>query len=130
MFLKACCCSHSTIEMEPTWNEFDILAERFHLSGKNVETIVNLLDGGATVPFIARYRREHTGGVDAACLRQLQHAHEDFQMTKAKMNSVAVIIEKSGQMTDALRMELRSAQTMAEVEHLVRDEIGYLSSKV
>lgn len=116
--------------MEPTWNEFDILAERFHLSGENVETIVNLLDGGATIPFIARYRREHTGNVDAACLRQLQHAHEDFLMTKVKIKSVAAIIEKSGQMTDALRMELRSAQTTAEVELLVRDETGYLSFKV
>ncbi len=83
-----------------------------------VRAAVELLDGGATVPFIARYRKEITGGLDDTQLRLLEERLSYLRDLEDRRAAVIASIEEQGKMTDALRADLLSADTKARLEDL------------
>lgn len=85
---------------------------------QQVGAAVQLLDGGATVPFIARYRKEATGGLDDVQLRQLQERLTYLRELQARRESILHAIEEQGKLTDALRLALASAATKQEIEDI------------
>ncbi len=79
---------------------------------------VRLLDEGATVPFIARYRKEVTGSLDDGQLRTLAERLQYLRELDERRASVLAAIEEQGKLTDALRSALLSADTKARVEDI------------
>jgi protein Tex len=85
---------------------------------RQVEAAVGLLDEGATVPFIARYRKEVTGGLDDTQLRQLEERLGYLRELEARRAAVIESILSQDKLSDALEAKLRAATTKAEVEDL------------
>lgn len=85
---------------------------------QQVTAAVELLDGGATVPFIARYRKEVTGGLDDTQLRMLEERLGYLRELEERRSAVIASIDDQGKMTDALRGDLLAADTKARLEDL------------
>ncbi|MDX5356785.1 MAG: RNA-binding transcriptional accessory protein, partial [Rhodobacterales bacterium] len=83
-----------------------------------VASAVELLDGGATVPFIARYRKEVTGGLDDTQLRNLAERLVYLRELQARREAVIASITEQGKMTDDLAGKIAKAATKAELEDL------------
>ncbi|SHE51384.1 uncharacterized protein SAMN02745223_00601 [Devosia limi DSM 17137] len=85
---------------------------------EQVNAAVELLDGGATVPFVARYRKEVTGGLDDTQLRNLAERLVYLRELEARRASIIASVEEQGKLTDALRVSMLGAATKAELEDL------------
>ena len=83
-----------------------------------VQTAIDLLDGGATVPFIARYRKEATGGLDDAQLRELQMRLGYLRELHERRAAIFKSIEEQGKLTPDLRAAIEAAPTKQELEDL------------
>jgi uncharacterized protein len=85
---------------------------------EQVRAAVDLLDGGATVPFIARYRKEVTGGLDDTQLRLLEERLHYLREMEDRRAAILSSIEEQGKLTDALKNDLLAADTKARLEDL------------
>lgn len=83
-----------------------------------VQAAVDLLDEGATVPFIARYRKEVTGGLDDTQLRTLETRLAYLREMEERRAAILSSIEEQGKLTDALRAEIEAADSKARLEDL------------
>ena len=83
-----------------------------------VTAAIALLDGGATVPFIARYRKEVTGGLDDTQLRKLEERLGYLRELEARRAAIGASITEQGKMTDHLRAAIAKAVTKAELEDI------------
>jgi len=94
------------------------LAEELAVRPPQVTATVALLDGGATVPFIARYRKEVTGGLDDSQLRQLDERLGYLRELEERREAVLAAIDEQGKLTDALAASVRAAETKQRLEDL------------
>ena len=94
------------------------IAQEIRVQNKQVQAAVELLDGGATVPFIARYRKEVTDGLDDIQLRELEARLSYLRELRDRLQSVIKNIEEQGKMTPALLAALVAAATKQELEDL------------
>ncbi|MEH3087612.1 MAG: Tex family protein [Xylophilus ampelinus] len=94
------------------------IAEELRVAPPQVAAAVGLLDGGATVPFIARYRKEATGGLDDVQLRALEQRLSYLRELEERRAAVLAAIESQGKLTDALRAAVAAAPTKQELEDL------------
>ncbi len=94
------------------------IAQELRVRLDQVQTAVELLDGGATVPFIARYRKEVTGGLDDIQLRELEARLSYLRELSDRLQVVIKAIEEQGKMTPALLASLAVAATKQELEDL------------
>jgi len=94
------------------------LAEELAVTERQVAAAVGLLDDGATVPFIARYRKEVTGSLDDGQLRALEERLRYLRELDDRRAAVLSSIEEQGKLTDGLRAALLSADTKARVEDI------------
>ena len=83
-----------------------------------VKAAVELLDGGATVPFIARYRKEVTGGLDDTQLRLLEERLGYLRELEDRRAAILSSIDEQGKLDDALRERILAADTKARLEDL------------
>src|SRR3954469_13367603 len=83
-----------------------------------VQAAIDLLDSGATVPFIARYRKEATGTLDDAQLRTLDERLRYLRELEDRRTAILASIESQGKLDDALRRQILSADTKARLEDL------------
>ena len=83
-----------------------------------VEAAIALLDEGATVPFIARYRKEVTGGLDDTQLRTLEERLSYLRELEDRRAAILASIDEQGKMTDVLRNEILAADTKSRLEDL------------
>lgn len=95
-----------------------IIAGEISARPAQVSAAVGLLDEGATVPFIARYRKEVTGGLDDTQLRTLEERLSYLRELEARRATVLASIEGQGKLTDDLRGKLLAVTTKAELEDL------------
>ncbi len=101
----------------------DILAsltEEFSLRRPQVEAVVNLIDEGNTIPFIARYRKEVHGGMDDQALRALSERLSYLRGLEKQREDVKNRIEEAGALTPELLSALEKASTLAEIEDIYR----------
>lgn len=96
------------------------LTEEFNLKAEHVHNILNLLDEGNTIPFIARYRKEMTGAIDDQVLRNLNDRYEYLQNLEKRKEEVAKSITEQEKMTEEIQAAIDAAQTMTEVEDIYR----------
>ena len=94
------------------------LAEEITARPEQVRAAVELLDEGATVPFIARYRKEVTGGLDDTQLRLLEERLGYLRELEDRRVSVIASIEEQGKMNDGLRADILAADNKARLEDL------------
>ncbi|QFU02615.1 hypothetical protein FIU83_13310 [Halomonas sp. THAF5a] len=94
------------------------LADELAVRPPQVSATVELLDGGATVPFIARYRKEVTGGLDDIQLRALHERLGYLRELEERREAVLAAIDEQGQLTDDLAASLRAADTKQRLEDL------------
>jgi uncharacterized protein len=94
------------------------LAEELAVEEVQVAAAVRLLDEGATVPFIARYRKEVTGSLDDGQLRTLEERLRYLRELDARRTAVLASIEEQGKLTDELRAALMAADTKSRVEDI------------
>ena len=94
------------------------IAAELGAAPQQVAAAVELLDGGATVPFIARYRKEATGGLDDTQLRTLQERLTYLRELQDRRGAVVKAIDEQGKLTDALRLAIAQAATKQELEDL------------
>ncbi len=94
------------------------LAEELAVDEAQVVAAVQLLDGGATVPFIARYRKEATGSLDDGQLRTLEERLRYLRELDERRAAVLASIEEQGKLTDELKAALMAADTKSRVEDI------------
>lgn len=95
-----------------------IIAEEIQVSTSQVEAAVALLDDGATVPFIARYRKEVTGSLDDTQLRHLEERLQYLRGLDERRDFILHKIEDQGKLTPELERSIREAETKARLEDL------------
>ena len=94
------------------------LAHELGITEQQVRTTVDLLDQGNTVPFIARYRKEATGGLDDAQLRTLAERLTYVRDLEDRKKTILAAIDEQGKLTDELRGLINQCDTKARVEDL------------
>jgi len=96
------------------------LAQELNVNEKYVENVVQLLDEGNTIPFIARYRKELHGAMDDTILRTLEERLQYLRNLEERRTAVKKSIVDQGKLTEELTAAIDSAKTLAEVEDLYR----------
>ncbi|UTT50175.1 MULTISPECIES: Tex family protein [Rhodococcus] len=94
------------------------IAQELDVREDQVAAAVGLLDGGATVPFVARYRKEATGGLDDAQLRTLEERLRYLRELDERRTAILESIETQGKLDDALRGQIMLADTKARLEDI------------
>ncbi|MBE0010737.1 MULTISPECIES: Tex family protein [unclassified Arthrobacter] len=97
---------------------FDQLAAELGVQPWQVKAAVDLLDGGSTVPFVARYRKEATGSLDDAQLRTLDERLGYLRELRDRRRAVTESIEAQGKLTDELRAAIAGADTKSRLEDI------------
>ena len=96
------------------------IAEELNIKLTQVQKTVELIDEGNTIPFIARYRKEVTGGLSDETLRELGERLTYLRNLEARKEEVKTSIENQGKLTDEIVENLEKARTLAEVEDIYR----------
>lgn len=94
------------------------IADELGVREQQVNATVEMLDGGATVPFIARYRKEVTGSLDDSQLRSLEDRLRYLRELEDRRSTILNSIEEQGKLTDELRASIDSADTKNRLEDL------------
>ena len=94
------------------------IALEIKVNEQQIKTAVDLLDGGATVPFIARYRKEATGGLDDIQLRELEYRLGYLRELEERREAVLKSIDEQGKLTPELRAAIEFAATKQDLEDL------------
>ncbi|MGL6173802.1 MAG: Tex family protein [Cellulosilyticaceae bacterium] len=95
-----------------------VLQEELGIKKQQVENTVKLIEEGNTIPFIARYRKELTGGLNDEVLRKFHERYTYLQNLEARKEQVVRLIEEQGKLTEELRTQIIKASTATEVEDL------------
>ncbi|ADY55706.1 Tex-like protein [Syntrophobotulus glycolicus DSM 8271] len=101
-------------------NVVRILAREFNKSEEHVQNVIDLIDQGNTIPFIARYRKEMHGTMDDTVLRNLTDRLNYLRNLAARREEVKKAIEVQEKLTGELAAQIDTAQTLAEVEDIYR----------
>lgn len=96
------------------------LAKEFQIKESQVESFITLLDDDNTVPFIARYRKEATGGLDDEILRNLNDRLLYLRNLEERKEDVIRLIDEQGKLTEDLKNSIQSSEILSEVEDLYR----------
>ena len=97
-----------------------MIAEELQVKENQVEATIKLIDDGNTIPFIARYRKEATGGLSDEILRTLGERLTYLRNLEERKQEVVNSIEAQGKLTDEIVVSLELAKTLAEVEDIYR----------
>ncbi len=95
-----------------------IVARKLGLHEWQVENTIRLMDGGATIPFISRYRKEMTGSLDEVKLMHIREEYDRLKELDARKEAVIKSVEEQEKMTPELRQRIDQALTMSELEDI------------
>lgn len=95
-----------------------LIAQALGISEHCVKNTLDLLESGATVPFIARYRKENTGSLDEVQITAIRDLHEKWVELDKRRGAILDSIEEQGKLTPELAQKINNAQTMSELEDL------------
>lgn len=97
-----------------------VISNEHGISIKQINTVLELLEEGNTVPFIARYRKEQTGALDEEQIRLIAKEYEYGQNLKKRKDDVLRLIEEKGMLTPELKADIEKCTKLTEVEDLYR----------
>ncbi|MDD3727127.1 MAG: Tex family protein [Dysgonamonadaceae bacterium] len=95
-----------------------LISKSLQLSSKNVENTVKLLQEGATIPFISRYRKEFTGGLDEVEIGNIQELNEKFQELEKRKEFILTTIGEQEKLTPELKEQIESCWDSTELEDI------------
>ncbi|HSD63296.1 MAG TPA: Tex family protein [Ignavibacteriaceae bacterium] len=95
-----------------------IIANELKIRNFQVDAVIRLFSEGATVPFIARYRKEHTGGLDEDALREIEDRLNYLTLVNERRATILKSIEEQGKLTDEIRNKLNSTLKLQELEDI------------
>ena len=96
----------------------DSLVNKLSISKRQVESVINLLSDGNTIPFIARYRKEVTGGLTEDIIRNIEEMYQKEKNLYERKLDVIRLIDEKGMLTDDLEKEILNCKKLVEVEDL------------
>ncbi len=94
------------------------IARQVNVRKEQATAAIELLDGGNTIPFIARYRKEATGTLDEEQLRQIEAGLDHLRAMDERRDTILASIEEQGKLTDELRLKIAAAETLTALEDL------------
>ena len=97
-----------------------ILAREFSISEAICQNIIEMIDEGNTIPFIARYRKERTGAMDDQKLREISERLAYLRSLQKRREQIETAIAEQGKMTEAIAAQLSAVQTLAQLEDVYR----------
>ena len=97
-----------------------VLAQTFSLEPAQVASVISLIDEGKTIPFIARYRKEATGGIDDVTLREFNERLTYLKNLEARKFEVMQLIDEQGKLTSDLQSKIEAASILQRVEDLYK----------
>ena len=95
-----------------------VIANELNIKVSQVDAVIKLFSEGATIPFIARYRKEHTGGLDEEILRQVEDRLNYLTLLEERREAILKSIDEQGKLTDELRQKLNAAVKLQELEDI------------
>ena len=101
-------------------NIAEMLAAEFGLRQTQVDQTIALIDEGNTIPFIARYRKEATGGLSDVVLRDLDERLTYLRNLEERKEEVIRLIDEQGKLTEELELQIREAEVLQRVEDLYK----------
>ena len=96
----------------------NIIAKEYNLAPDKVKNTVELLNGGATVPFISRYRKEMTGSMDEVAIGNIKDMYERLQALMQRKDTVLATIEEQGKLTPELKKRIEGCFDSVELEDI------------
>src|SRR5690606_18587122 len=99
---------------------FQLVAAETKINASTIEKVISLFEEGNTVPFIARYRKEITGGLDEVDIKLIQDKWNYALQLKQRKEEVLRMIGEQGKLTDELEKEIKEATQLQRVEDLYR----------
>lgn len=96
----------------------EIISKELGLQAAKVRNTVELLEGGATVPFIARYRKEATGSMDEVAIGSIKDMHEKLKALMQRKETIIVTIEEQGKLTPELKKRIDACFSAVELEDI------------
>ncbi|MCU0447979.1 MAG: RNA-binding transcriptional accessory protein [Microscillaceae bacterium] len=97
---------------------FALIAQELNISDRQVAMTALLLDDGATIPFIARYRKEATGSLDEVLIANIRDRLTQLRELEKRKEAILKSIEEQGKLTEELRQQIETAETMARLEDI------------
>jgi uncharacterized protein len=94
------------------------IADKLKIDSKQVTATVGLLDEGATIPFISRYRKEVTGSLDEVQVMQIRDEIERLRQLESRRESILKSIDSQGKLSDELKDKIMDAETLSQLEDL------------
>jgi uncharacterized protein len=94
------------------------VADFLKLNSKNVSATIELLDEGATIPFVSRYRKEVTGGLDEVEIKSIRDEMEKLRSIETRKESILKSIDSQGKLTPELKEKIEATETMSGLEDL------------
>ncbi len=98
----------------------EYLSRELGVSAHQIQTVLNLLEEGATIPFIARYRKEMTGSLDEEQIRQIELQYRYQVSLQEKKESIAHLIAEKGLLNENIQKRIDACQKLAELDELYR----------
>lgn len=95
-----------------------LISTSLNISPRQVSNTIALLDDGATIPFISRYRKEATGGLDEVAIGSIAEQYEKLQEMSKRKETVLKTIEEQGKLTDELRKRIEETWNSTELEDI------------
>ncbi len=97
-----------------------MLCTELNTDEKKTQNVVNLLDEGNTIPFIARYRKELTGNMDDQLIRKISDRLTALRAIEERKAEIIRLIDEQGKLTDEIKLAVENAKTMTELEDIYR----------
>src|SRR5690606_32425945 len=97
-----------------------LIAKDTNVKPNQVKAVIQLLEDGNTVPFIARYRKEATGSLDEVQIKAIEERYHYIQQLEQRKEEVIRLIDEQGKLTEELAAEIRAATVLQRVEDLYR----------
>ncbi len=94
------------------------LVNELKISEKQINEVLKLLNEGATIPFIARYRKEQTGALDEEKLREIEEKHKYYTNLMERKETVIKLIDEKGMLTEELKSKILACTKLVDVEDL------------
>ena len=98
----------------------DFVSKDLSIQSKTVRTVVELLDEGNTVPFIARYRKEQTGNLDETQIQSIKESFDYQIQLDQRKEEIIRLIDEQGKLTDELKKDIQAANKLQRLEDLYR----------
>jgi protein Tex len=96
----------------------NIIAQKLSIKAQQVETVLQLLSEGSTIPFIARYRKDSTGALDEVQIQQIQDEHKTMLEFEERKTFIEKTITEHGKMTEELQAKINAAITITQLEDI------------